>query len=146
MKVRQKVVLVFTPGIKLLLVAILARILYKISNFRVASFRLKLREITPSNIQQSDIFSNTVTERMWLIYIKQITARYKYKVFKTTLPIYRELLLYILYTTHSIKLGNWAGYSTTVLIVQKNSYNFIPKVYILRVLGLMPCHKRFKIK
>ena len=50
------------------------------------------------------------------MYIKQITARYKYKVFKATLPIYRELLLYILYTTHSIRLGNWAGYSTTALI------------------------------
>ena len=53
---------------------------------------------------------------MWLIYIEQITVKYKYKVFKATLPIYGELLLYILYTTHSIKLDNWAGYSTTALI------------------------------
>jgi hypothetical protein len=81
---------------------------------------------------------------MWLIYIKQITARYKYKVFKATLPIYRELLLYILYTTYSIKLGNWARYSTTALIVQKNSHNLVPKAYILQVLGLMLYHKRLK--
>ena len=83
---------------------------------------------------------------MWLIYIKQITVRYKYKVFKATLPIYRELLLYILYTTYSIRLDNWAGYSTTALITQKNSYNFVPKVYVLRVLGLMLYYKRFKTK
>jgi hypothetical protein len=83
---------------------------------------------------------------MQLIYIKWITVRYKYKVFKATLPIYRELLLYILYTTHSIRLGNWAGYSTTALVAQKNSYNFIPKVYVLRVLGLMLCYKRLKTK
>ena len=80
------------------------------------------------------------------MYIKQIATRYKYKVFKATLPIYRELLLYILYITHSIRLGNWARYSTTALIAQKNSYNFIPKVYVLRVLGLMPYYKRFKTK
>ena len=43
---------------------------------------------------------------MWLIYIEQIAARYKRKIFKATLPIYGELLLYILYTTYSIKLGN----------------------------------------
>ena len=43
--------------------------------------------------------------------IEQITVRYKYKVFKATLPICGELLLYILCTTHSIKLGNWARYS-----------------------------------
>ena len=83
---------------------------------------------------------------MWLIYIKQIIARYKYKVFKATLPIYKELLLYILYTTHSIKLGNWAGYNATAFIVQKNSYNFIPEAYILQVLGLILYHKRFKTK
>ena len=83
---------------------------------------------------------------MRLIYIKRIAAKYKRKVFKATLPIYKELLLYILYTTHSIKLGNWARYSTTALIAQKNSYNFIPKAYILQVLGLIPCHKRFKTK
>ena len=80
------------------------------------------------------------------MYIEQIIARYKYKVFKATLPIYRELLLYIFYTTHSIRLGNWAGYSTTALIVQKNSHDFILKVYILRVLGSIPCYKRFKNK
>ena len=51
------------------------------------------------------------------MYIKQITMRYKYKVFKATLPIYGELLLYILYTTHSIRLGNWAGYSIITFIV-----------------------------
>ena len=80
------------------------------------------------------------------MYIKQITARYKYKVFKATLPIYRELLLYILYTTHSIRLGNWAGYSTTAFIVQKNSYDFIPEAYVLRVLGLILYYKRFETK
>ena len=68
---------------------------------------------------------------MWLIYIEWIAVRYKYKIFKATLPIYRELLLYILYTTYSIKLGNWARYRTTALIVQKNFYNFIPEVYVL---------------
>ena len=50
MKARQKAVLVFTPKIKLLLVAIFAKILYKISNFRVASFRLALKEVAPFNI------------------------------------------------------------------------------------------------
>ena len=54
---------------------------------------------------------------MWLTYIKQITVRYKCKVFKATLPIYRELLLYILYTTHFIRLGNWARYSAIALMV-----------------------------
>ena len=54
---------------------------------------------------------------MRLTYIKRITAKYKRKVFKATLPIYRELLLYILYTTHSIRLGNWAKYNTIALIV-----------------------------
>ena len=38
------------------------------------------------------------------MYIKQIIVRYKYKVFKATLPIYRELLLYILYITYSRSL------------------------------------------
>ena len=80
------------------------------------------------------------------MYIKQIAVRYKYKVFKTTLPICRKLLLYILYTTHSIRLGNWAGYNTIALIVQKNSYNFIPKVYVLWVLGLILYYKGFKTK
>ena len=68
---------------------------------------------------------------MRLIYIERITAKYKYKVFKATLPIYGELLLYIFYTTYFIKLGNWAKYSATALIVQKNFYNFILKAYIL---------------
>ena len=130
----------------MLLVIILARILYKIDSFRVAFFRLKLKEVTPSSMWWSDVFSNTITRRMWLIYIKQIAARYKCKVFKTTLSIYRELLLYILYTTHSIRLGNWAGYNTTAFIVQKNFYNFIPKAYILWVLGLMLYYKRLKTK
>ena len=80
------------------------------------------------------------------MYIKQITARYKCKVFKATLPIYGELLLYVLYTTHSIRLGNWAGYSATALIVQKNSYDFVPKAYVLWVLGLILYHKRLKTK
>ena len=105
--------------------------LYKINNFKVASFRLKLREITPSSIWQSDAFLNTITGRMWSIYIEQIIAKYKYKVFKATLPIYRELLLYILYTTHSIKLDNQARYSTTALIVQKIYSN--SSLYIGRV-------------
>ena len=73
---------------------------------------------------------------MRLIYIERIAVRYKRKVFKATLPIYGELLLYILYTTYSIRLGNWAKYSTIALIAQKNSHNFIPKAYVLRVLGL----------
>jgi hypothetical protein len=38
--------------------------------------------------------------------IEWIVARYKRIVFKATLPIYGELLLYILYTTYSIRLGN----------------------------------------
>ena len=50
------------------------------------------------------------------MYIKRITVRYKYKVFKATLLIYKELLLYILYTTHFIRLGNWAGYGATALM------------------------------
>ena len=114
---RQKTVLVFTPRIKLLLVMILIRMLYEINNFRVVFFRLRLKKVALFNIWRSDAFLNTVTGRMWLIYIKQITVRYKYKVFKTTLPIYRELLLYVFYTTHSIKLDNWAGYSAIVFIV-----------------------------
>ena len=48
------------------------------------------------------------------MYIEQIIVKYKYKIFKTILPIYRELLLYILYTTYSIKLGIWAKYNTTI--------------------------------
>jgi hypothetical protein len=40
------------------------------------------------------------------MYVERITARYKRKVFKATLPIYGELLPYILYTTYSIRLGN----------------------------------------
>jgi hypothetical protein len=63
--------------------------------------------------------------------IKRIVAKYKYKVFKATLSIYRELLLYVFYTTYSIKLGNWAGYSITALMAQKNSYDFVPEVYVL---------------
>ena len=53
---------------------------------------------------------------MRLIYIKRITVKYKHKVFKATLPIYRELLLYIFYTAYFIKLGNWARYNTIALI------------------------------
>ena len=48
---------------------------------------------------------------MRLIYIKRIIVKYKYKNFKATLPIYGELLLYILYITYFIRLGNWARYS-----------------------------------
>ena len=54
---------------------------------------------------------------MRLIYIKRIIVKYKYKVFKATLLIYRELLLYILYITHFIKLGNWARYSAIAFII-----------------------------
>ena len=53
---------------------------------------------------------------MQLTYIKQITVRYKRKVFKATLPIYGELLPYILYTTYFIRLGNWARYNIIALI------------------------------
>ena len=49
--------------------------------------------------------------------VKRITVRYKYKAFKATLPIYRELLLYIFYTTYFIRLGNWAKYNIIALIV-----------------------------
>jgi hypothetical protein len=80
------------------------------------------------------------------MYIERITVRYKCKVFKATLSIYKELLLYIFYTTHSIRLGNWAEYSATALIAQKNSYNFIPEAYFFRVLDSIPCYKRFKTK
>jgi hypothetical protein len=51
------------------------------------------------------------------MYIEWIMVRYKCKVFKATLPIYRELLLYILYTTYSIRLSNWARYGATALMV-----------------------------
>ena len=51
---RQKAALIFTPGIELLLVAILARMLYEIGNFKVASFGLGLREVAPSSMRQSD--------------------------------------------------------------------------------------------
>ena len=138
--------LVFTPGIELLLIIILARMLYKIGSFRVVSFRLKLREVTPSSIRQNNIFSNTATRRMQLIYIERIAARYECKVFKATLPIYRELLPYVLCATHSIRLGSWTKYSITALAAQKNSHNFIPKAYILQVLGLILYYKRFKTK
>ena len=90
--------------------------LREIGNFGVASFRLGLREVAPSNMRRSDVFSNTVTERMRLMYIEWITVRYKCKVFKATLLIYRELLLYILYVTHFIRLDNWARYSTTAFM------------------------------
>ena len=49
-KIRQKAASVFTPRIKLLLVTIFIRILCEISNFRVAFFRLKLKEIAPFSI------------------------------------------------------------------------------------------------
>jgi len=120
--------------------------LCKISSFGVASFKLGLREVALSNMRQSNVFSNTVTRRTRSTYVERIAARYKRKVFKATLPIYRELLPYILYTTHSIRLGNWAGYSVTALIAQKNSHNFVPEAYVLRVLGLMLYYKRLKTK
>ena len=63
-KVKQKAVLVFTPRIKLLLVIILVRMLREIGNFRVAFFRLGLREVALSNMQQSNAFLNTVTRRI----------------------------------------------------------------------------------
>ena len=56
---------------------------------------------------------------MRLTYVKQIAVRYKHKVFKATLPIYGELLLYILYTTHSIRLDNWARYNITASKIGK---------------------------
>jgi len=80
--------------------------LYKIGNFGVASFRLGLREVALSSMRRSNAFLNTVTRRMRSTYIERIAARYKRKVFKATLPICGELLLYILYATHSIRLGN----------------------------------------
>jgi hypothetical protein len=104
--VRQKAALIFTPRIELLLVAILARMLREIGNFGVDSFGLGLREVAPSSMRRSDAFLNTVTGRIRLTCIERIAARYKRKVFKATLPIYGELLLYILYTTYSIRLGN----------------------------------------
>ena len=137
---------VFTPKIELLLIIILARILHKIYSFGVTSFKLGLKKIALFNMRRSNAFLNTITRRTQSTCIKQITARYKRKVFKATLPIYRELLLYVLYTTHSIKLGNWARYSIIALIVQKNSYNFILNAYILQVLGLIPYYKRLKTK
>jgi hypothetical protein len=45
MKARQKAVSIFTSRVKLLLVIILVKIVYEISNFKVASFRLRLREV-----------------------------------------------------------------------------------------------------
>ena len=120
--------------------------LREIGNFGVASFGLGLREVAPSNMRRSDAFSNTVTGRMRLMCVERIAARYKRKVFEATLPIYGELLPYVLYTTHSIRLGNWAGYGATALVAQKNSHDFVPEAYVLRVLGLMPCHKRFETK
>jgi hypothetical protein len=57
-------VLVFTPWIELLLVAILARMLREIGNFGVASFGLGLREVALSSMRRSDAFLNTVTRRM----------------------------------------------------------------------------------
>jgi hypothetical protein len=138
--------LVFIPGIELLLVAILARMLREIGNFGVAFFGLGLREVALSNMRRSNVFLNTVTGRMRLICVEWIAARYKRKVFEATLPICGELLLYVLCTTYSIRLGNWAGYGAIALVAQKNSYDFIPKAYILRVLGLMPCYKRLKTK
>ena len=80
------------------------------------------------------------------MYVERIAARYERKVFKTTLLICGELLPYILYTTHSIRLGNWAGYGATALVAQKNSHDFVLKAYVLRVLGSMPCHKRLETK
>jgi len=105
--------------------------LCEIGNFRVASFGLGLREVALFSMRRSNIFLNTATRRMRLTYIKWIAARYKHKVFKATLPICGELLPYILYATHSIRLGNWAGYGATALMAQKNSYDFVPKAYVL---------------
>jgi hypothetical protein len=50
MNARQKAASIFTPKIELLLIAILVRILYKTNNFKMASFRLGLREIASSSI------------------------------------------------------------------------------------------------
>ena len=120
--------------------------LREIGNFRVASFGLGLREVAPYNMRRSDAFSNTVTGRMRSTCVERIAARYERKVFEATLPICGELLPYVLCATHSIRLGNWAGYGATALVAQKNSHDFVPEVYVLRVLGSMPCHKRLETK
>jgi hypothetical protein len=120
--------------------------LREIGNFGVASFGLGLREVAPSNMRRSDAFSNTVTGRMRSTCVERIAARYKRKVFEATLPICGELLPYVLCATHSIRLGNWAGYGATALVAQKNSHDFVPEAYVLRVLGSMPCHKRLETK
>ena len=85
---RQKAASVFTPGIELLLVTILARMLYEIGSFRVASFELGLKEVAPSSMRQNDAFSNTATGRTRSTYIERIAVRYKRKVFKTTVGGY----------------------------------------------------------
>ena len=78
--------------------------------------------------------------------VEWIAVRYKCKVFETTLPICGELLPYVLYATHFMKLDNWAGYGATVFMVQKSSHDLVLKAYILQVLGSMLCHKRLKTK
>jgi hypothetical protein len=78
--------------------------------------------------------------------VEWIAVRYKCKVFKATLPICGKLLLYILCATYFIKLGNWARYSATALMAQKNSHDFVPEVYVLQVLGSILCYKRLKTK
>ena len=83
---------------------------------------------------------------MWSMCVEQIAVRYKRKVFEATLPICGELLPYVLYATNSIRLGNWAGYGVTALVAQKNSHDFVPEAYVLRVLGSMSCHKRLETK
>jgi len=44
--------------------------LYKIGNFKVASFGLGLREVALFSMRRSDVFLNTVTRRMRLMYIE----------------------------------------------------------------------------
>ena len=85
--------------------------------------------------ENNNAFSNTVTGRMRSMCVERITARYKRKAFEATLPICGKLLPYVLCATHSIRLGNWAGYGATALVAQKNSHDFVPEAYVLRVLG-----------
>lgn len=120
--------------------------LREIGNFGAASFGLGLREVAPSSMRRSDAFSNTATGRTQSICVERIAARYERIVFEATLPICGELLPYVLCATHSIRLSNWAGYGATALVAQKNSHDFVPEAYVLRVLGSIPCHKRFETK
>jgi len=80
--------------------------LCKIGNFKVVSFGLGLKEVAPFSIQQSNTFLNTATERTQSMCVEQIIIKYKCIVFEVILPIYGELLPYVFWATHFIKLGN----------------------------------------